>query len=117
MTSLKKIERKIIWFTFCGALAIFTMGCSEDSPLDPSGNCFGGNWAQQYSDELQAYSNAISAYNENPTASNCTSYKNAAKNYLDALRDVYECVPTASRADIDDAINEAKAEVDSEDCD
>ncbi len=116
MITLNTIKKKVKKIACLAILIAFTMGCSKDSPLNPSGNCFGGNWAQQYSDELQAYSDAISAYNENPTAGNCTSYKNAAKNYLDALRDVYECVPTASRAEIDQAINEAKADVDSEDC-
>lgn len=116
MITLKTINKKVAGIFCIVVLTAFAVGCSKDSPLNPSANCFGGNWAAQYSDELQAYSDAISAYNENPSAGNCTSYKNAAKNYLDALRDVYECVPTASRAEIDQAINEAKAEVDSEDC-
>jgi len=85
--------------------------------LNPAGNCFDGNWAQQYSDELQAWTNAASTYNENPTTANCGKYKSAAKSYLDALREVADCVPTANKADINKEINEAKANVDKEGCD
>lgn len=115
MKTLRKIKVTVVSIG-CGALIALTSGCSKDNPLNPAGNCFGGNWATQYADELQAYSNAISEYNENPTQENCDDAKNAAKGYLDALESVYSCVPTVSRAEIDQAIDEAKAEVDSGDC-
>lgn len=117
MKTIKKMKTRFFAIGCGAAMIALTIGCSKDNPLNPTGNCFGGNWAGQYSDELQAYSNAISEYTENPTEGNCTNYKNAAKGYLDALRDVYDCVPTVSRAEIDQAINEAKAEVDEEGCD
>jgi hypothetical protein len=117
MKTTEKMKSKLLILGCGAALTAFTVGCSKDNPLNPAGNCFGGNWAAQYSDELQAYSNAISEYNENPTEGNCNNYKNAAKGYLDALNEVYECVPTANRAEINQAINEAKAEIDSGDCD
>lgn len=92
------------------------ISCGKDSPLD--NNCANAlQWANEVSNELSAYSSALQAYSSDPTASNCTSVKNAAKNYLDALRDVLDCVPTASQAQINEAINEAKAEVDDEACD
>lgn len=117
MKTIGKSKITKLFLTGCGAAMItLTSGCSKDNSLDPAGNCFDGNWAAQYSDELQAYSNAISDYNENPTQGNCNDYKNAAKGYLDALNEVYNCVPTASRTEINRAINEAKAEVDSEGC-
>ncbi len=102
----------------CSA-AMFTLatGCSKSNPLNPAGNCFGGNWAEQYTDELQAWSNAATTYSQEPNQTNCTNYKNAAKAYLDALDDVYDCVPTANRAAIDQAIKDAKADVDNESCD
>ena len=102
----------------CGtSLLTFSTGCSKDSVLNPAGNCFGGNWAEQYAGELQTWSAAATTYSEDPTPANCTKYKTAAKNYLDALREVANCVPTASKAEIDRSIKEAKAEVDSEGCD
>lgn len=105
-------------FIGCGiALIIVTSACGKDDPVTPVGNCFDGNWAAQFADELQAYSLAISTYSNNPTEGNCDNYKIAAKAYLDALNEVYDCVPTASRAEIDQAINEARADIDREDCD
>ena len=118
-TSKKKfaIKTKMLLMG-CGAVWMtFATGCSKDSPLNPTGGCFGGKWAEQYSSELQKWSDAAVAYNENPNAANCANYKSAAKSYLDALDDIYDCVPTASKAEIDQAIKEAKADIDSEACD
>ncbi|MRI00940.1 hypothetical protein GH721_10415 [Kriegella sp. EG-1] len=112
MKNFKKHILLTVWF-----LAIMiTYSCSKDNPLNPVGNCFGGNWAQGYANELQEWSNAATAYSENPTAENCANYKTAAKAYYDAINKIYECVPTASKAEIDQAIKEAKAEIDSENC-
>lgn len=107
---------KLCLFATTAALLLFATSCSKDSPLNPNGNCFGGNWATQYADELEDWSDAAEAYAENPTPANCTAYKNAAKAYLDALENIYGCVPTVSRGQIDDAIEEAKDDVDNESC-
>lgn len=77
---------------------------------------FGGNWATEYANELQAWSDASTAYSENPNAETCASYKSAAKSFLNALDDIYDCVPTASRKDLDKDIEEAKADIDNEEC-
>ncbi|SDD65082.1 hypothetical protein SAMN05421636_101311 [Pricia antarctica] len=117
MKSLKPMKTRL-YLIGCGAAMIaLTSGCSKDNPLNPNGNCFDGNWAEQYTDELQAWSNAATIYNEEPNQANCNEYKKAAKGYLDALESIYKCVPTTSRAEIKQSINEAKAEVDSEGCD
>ncbi len=94
-----------------------TYGCSKNNPLNPVGNCFDGNWAETYTNELQTWSNAATAYADNPTPANCANYKNAAKGYINAIDDFYNCIPTASKAEIDEALKEAKAEIDSESCD
>ena len=117
MKTRAKLKSKLCMIVCGAAMLALTTGCSKDNPLNPAGNCFGGMWAQEYADELEAWSNAATAYNENPTASNCTSYKNAAKAYLDVLEDVYKCVPTANRAEIKQGIDEAKAEIDKDGCD
>ncbi len=116
MKTSSKMKTRLLIIGCGAAMIALSSGCSKDNPLNPTGNCFGGNWATQYSDELQEYSNAISEYSENPTQGNCNDYKNAAKTYLEALKEVYDCVPTASRAEINQAINEAKAEVNEESC-
>ncbi|WP_209400850.1 hypothetical protein [Pseudozobellia sp. WGM2] len=114
MRTIKKI--KLFFFVYVAGIGLLTQGCQKDNPLSPAGNCFGGNWAQGYADELQAWSNAATAYSENPSSKNCAEYKNAAKGYLDALDNIYDCVPTTNRAEIDQAIKEAKTEIDSESC-
>jgi len=118
-TSTKmKTNRTKLFLIGCGTVLLtFATGCSKDSVLNPAGNCFGGNWVEQYAGELQTWSDASAAYSEDPTPANCAKFKTAAKGYYDALRKVANCVPTASKAEIDKSINEAKAEIDSEGCD
>jgi hypothetical protein len=117
MKTIRKTKTNLLMVGCITTMTMMTMGCSKDNPLNPAGACFGGNWAEQYADELQAWSNAASVYTENPTLGNCNEYKNAAKAYLDALNEIYDCVPTANRAEIDKAVNEAKADIDNEGCD
>lgn len=112
---MKNFKRQIL-LAVCGVAVMLTYSCSKDNPLNPVGNCFGGNWAEGYTDELTAWTAAIQEYSDNPTVESCTNYKSAAKNYLDALDDIYDCIPTASRAEIDQEIKEAKADIDQEDC-
>ena len=102
-----------------GCLAVFMtiiIGCSKNNPLNPLG-CGNGTWAIQVSDEATALSQAASTYSTDPNPANCTSYKNAAKNYLDALEGVRGCVLGANQAEFNEAIDEAKNDIDQEDCD
>ena len=96
-------------------MAFFAFGCgSDDSGINDWTN---NAWAQIFTDEATAYGNALKAYQNNPSPENCASIKSAAIDYLEALRDALDCVPTADRAEVDQAINEAQAEVNQEDCD
>lgn len=90
--------------------------CSKSNPLNPLG-CGNGAWAIQVSDEANNWANAASKYSSDPSPANCTSYKNAAKNYLDALEGVRGCVAGVSQAEFNEAIAEAKKDVDEADCD
>ena len=98
------------------ALFLTTTNCTKNGPLGLNDNC-GAAWTETVSVEISAYTNALTAYSESPTTQNCASVKATAKNYFDALGDALKCVPTASRAEINKAISEAKADVDKEDCD
>ncbi|MFS4417288.1 hypothetical protein [Maribacter sp. 2307ULW6-5] len=117
MKTIGRIKTNILSMGCFAVLLSFSSGCGKDDAEDTVENCFGGNWAERYAAELEVYANAVSVYNETPTPANCASYKTAAKNYLDALRSIVDCVPTISRAEINASINEAKAEVDREGCD
>ncbi|SHI55127.1 hypothetical protein [Pseudozobellia thermophila] len=93
------------------ATAVLMLACNkgdDGNPLGSEGACYGDNWAEFYMDELQAFSDATVAYSADPTAENCSRYTAAGNDYLDALETVYQCVPTASRAQIEQAIKEAK---------
>lgn len=112
-----KIKKAKLLIPGVVALAmIINTGCSKNNPLNPLG-CGNGTWAVQVSDELTAWSQAASTYSSDPTPANCNSYKNAAKNYLDALEGVRGCVAGVSQAEFNEAIAEAKKDVDEADCD
>jgi len=114
---MKTMNRKKSLLGLTCAVLLMCYGCSKNNLLNPFGDCYAGNWVEGYSSELESYTDALSIYSENPTEENCASLKSAAKGYLDALGNVYDCVPTADRAEIDEAIEEAKAEVDQDGCD
>ncbi|MGB5555513.1 MAG: hypothetical protein WBM83_12695, partial [Flavobacteriaceae bacterium] len=93
MKPSKRMNNNFLMIGCLATMISMAIGCSKDNPLNPAGNCFGGNWAEKYTAELQAWSNAANAYAEDPSASNCTNYKNAGKTYLDAIDDLYDCIP------------------------
>jgi len=116
MKTIKKMKKKLLIICCLTTMITMTIGCSKTNPLNPLGDCFDGRWAEQYTAELQIWVDAITTYNENPTEANCAEYKSAGKAYINALDEIYDCVPTADRAEIDQAINEAKADLDNESC-
>lgn len=116
MKTLKKMKTRLLIFG-CGTLMMALGSCSKDSPLNPAGNCFDGNWAEQYTSQFQVWTTALRAYDENPTAANCASSKKAGRAYIDAVEDLYECIPFASREEIDQELKDAKVEIENESCD
>lgn len=114
MKTLKKINSMLYMLCF-GAALLATYGCSKDEP-EPD-NCYDGKWEEQIFDEAQAYSDAISLYSQEPTLANCTAYKSATIAYLDALEEIYDCVPVDSRVPYDESIKRAKDEINNESCD
>jgi len=101
-----------------GLVAVAMMintSCSKNNPLNLLG-CGNGNWATQVSDELAAWSVAAGNYSSDPNAANCQSYKSAGLSYLDALEGVRGCVAGVNQAEFNEAIAEAKKDVDEIDC-
>ncbi len=116
---LKSKSRKI-FVIFCIAItSSILVSCSGDDSEDDlsSVDCQTGTWTEWIQSELNDYSNALNAYAEDPSDQNCSAYKTAALNYLEALRDIADCVPTANKATIDQAIDEAESEVANDACD
>lgn len=116
MKTLKKIKTRLLLIG-SGVLMITISSCTKDSPLNPLGNCFDGNWLETYANGLQTMSNAATTYSNDPTPANCSNYKNATKAYLDAAADFYDCIPAGDKSEIDQELKEAKAEIDKEGCD
>jgi hypothetical protein len=112
---MRTIRTKLFLIGCFAATMVVTTSCSKNNPLNPLG-CGNGTWALQVSDEAAAWGQAASAYSSDPSPANCTSYKNAANNYLNALEGVRGCVAGVSQAEFNEAINEAKNEVDETDC-
>jgi hypothetical protein len=88
-------------------------GCSsDDSDPDVDGNCVANfNWLNSVSSEINALTNAAAAYAEDQSEANCDAYQGAALNYLDALEDALDCVTGTDRSALEDAIDEARADV------
>lgn len=113
---MKTIKTK---FYLIGSLVMvfaFSTACSKDNPLNPIGNCGSGSWSQQVQSELTSLSDAATLYTNDPTVANCENYKNAVGDYLDALEGIRTCVLGASKKAFDQAIDEAKEDLDETDC-
>lgn len=103
-----KIIKKIM---LCSILFFGLASCSKN-PV----KCFGGSWIQELSSELTDWTTAAQEYSDNPTAANCNNYKSSVNNYLDAIDNIKNCVPTASLGDLNGSIDEAKQELNEIDC-
>ncbi|MCK0157036.1 hypothetical protein MWU65_07575 [Cellulophaga sp. F20128] len=95
----------------CITAFVAITACSKNDDSNPVGDCGDFDWAQKAEKQIYAWSNAASAYSADPTTANCNSYKSAGNNYLNALEDIKNCVPSAGIAEFNQAIQEAKIEL------
>lgn len=104
--------KKLISISVFAAITICLslISCKKDAS-DP-GYC-GTAWSTQLSSELTALSNTATAYASSPTPANCTSYKTAYQNYLDALKPFAKCsLYTASqKTELENSIAQAETEI------
>lgn len=70
------------------SILIFAIGCSSSS--DDVGNCT-TQFSESFEDELATVSAASTAYGMDPTSENCEAFKQAYKDYLDALETWEDC--------------------------
>lgn len=115
----KATRKKLVASCYLGTAFLIMLGCSgDDSEDDISGiDCQAGTWTEWVENEFTNYYNALNAYGTDPSDINCAAVKTAALDYLEALREIADCVPTANKAAIDQAIDEAEVEVANETCD
>ncbi len=113
---MKFIKTTILHASMYTCLLLTTAACDKDNPLDPFNDCGSAAWTEQVQVELTAWSTAIGNYASDPTSENCTAFKTTGKAYLDALEDVRACVGTANQQAYNQAIAEAKVDLDETDC-
>jgi hypothetical protein len=102
--------RLLIFTLFIGTLAI--VGCNDDDggvDIDDCGQNF--IWSMEVGDELNDLVAAGIAYGNNPNDETCNDYKDAYQNYIDALRDIDDCVPASDRDEWQQALDEAEDEL------
>lgn len=72
----------------------------------------------EVSDEAQAFTQALTDYSQDQTVSKCEAYRDAYRNYIDALEGVnVSCFTNeVNEQQYRESLAEAKAEVDEIDC-
>jgi len=96
-----------ILFALLSSLLLIT-SCDEDSICADN-----FNFATEVADELTALNDAAVAYGQDQSPENCTAYKAAATDYLDALEDLKSCAEIAGQGTAyQQAIDSTQAEVD-----
>lgn len=86
--------KKFIFF----CLLILSLGfnsCGGDDAEDCANASL--NFSQEFSEEFQNISNAATNYANDPSSSNCNSYKNAILDYIDALKSFEDCAREAGQ--------------------
>lgn len=110
-------SKKIYGTVFTVMLLISFSACGGDDSPSAAGGCNGFLWTQEISDEAVALSEAGGAYGSDPTVAKCEVYKDAYRDYIDALEDVdFSCIAEANEQDYQEALAEARAEIDAFEC-
>ncbi|MEM0934230.1 MAG: hypothetical protein AAF575_05005 [Bacteroidota bacterium] len=85
---------------------LFLLGCSSDDNGTSGLDCNGLIWVDRVADEADAFVAASIAFSQNPSAITCNAANAAARDYLDALEEVRECVPGSERAQFQRLLDE-----------
>jgi hypothetical protein len=106
--------KRMIHFFLGTALALILLpSCNNDegevSPLTCGANF---NYLNSVDDELNAVNNAVTLFTSDPSPTNCDNLKQAYQEYINALKDVENCVPTTDRAAWRQALDDAEDNVD-----
>ena len=87
-------------------MTLTNCGGSDDGVSDV--NCGDGSWLLTVESEAIAWLAATQVYAQDPTIENCQNNKSTAQAYLDILESTRSCVPNADLADFQDALDEAR---------
>jgi hypothetical protein len=105
---MRKVLSSHLIIIFC--FTLFVTSCSKDD--DGVAPCSTA-WGTELQNELTAVINAGSAYGLDPSAANCSAYKAAYQDYINALKPYGNCATLTgqSRTDWQKAVSDAEAEV------
>ena len=107
-----KVKQTLI--SSCVVFILLTSCGSDDSSSDV--NCSNGLWTQSVQTELNAWIEASQTYAQDQTTVNCQNNKSAGQAYISALEKIKKCVPNTSLVDFDEAIDEARVEINAITC-
>jgi len=99
---------KLLGFIFLTSL--FFMSCGDDVS-----DCTVQSFNQTINSEITAVNAAVEAFNADQSEANCDALVDAAKSYLDAVRDLEGC-PEVAAADYNNVLSQAQDTVDSINC-
>ncbi|MTB49766.1 hypothetical protein [Lewinella sp. W8] len=96
--------------------AIFVAACGDDDdPVTPN-NCTSAAFSTALSDAVMALSDAAVAYGNDPTQANCDAWRQEANDYLDAVEGFETCAAVTSTQEYQDALAQARQEVNNFSC-
>jgi tetrahydromethanopterin S-methyltransferase subunit B len=72
------------------------------------------NFTEEFIDELQDLSSAATNYANDPSTCNCNSYKNAVRDFVDALKSFKGCAEEVGQlAEYNTALSQYESQIDS----
>jgi len=110
---------KKFFLLFALPFILFTVtacGGDDDDGGNQPGVCTTALYGERVSAALDEFTAAVTAYSNDPTTANCEAYRDAAQDYLDALREFETCTFLVDDADYQESVREAQQEVNDIDC-
>jgi len=109
---MKTIKTRLF---FTGILTIASMAFSCDTEEAVAIGC-DVVWTNEVASELSILNEAAVALQNEPSFANCESFRVASIDYVEAMEAVRNCVLGAQREAFDQALDQAKADLNLNDC-
>ena len=109
------MKQKIFMTLFLGFIIAGISSCKNNEEKDAPCSVA---WATELSDEMNAMSSAAQAYATDQSTANCNAYKQAAQDYLNALKPYGDCTLLTGQDRIawENALADAQESLDDMDC-
>jgi hypothetical protein len=108
------IKVKLTLLSSCIAIMTLTSCGADDDSI--AADCGIGLWTLSVQSELNNWLTASQAYAQDPTPMKCQNNKAAGQAYINALEGIKACVPNLGLADFEQALEEAKVEINAISC-